>query len=242
VRILAEHILFDARLGLVSGELRLLKPTGQDSGEGLYWRWESFLKLMDSAFHSLIGANGSLFLMKRELFTQVDAASVDDFERTLTVLEQGWRAAYVPQAIVTEDATEQVHQEMRRKIRIITQEWFAMFRHAKLLNPFQFPQVAFLLFSHKLIRWLLFVFALGMLLASAAIGKGIYLYLFIIQVVVYTFGAVGIVTKTQSRQGVLMNASAYITGMCYASCLAFIQFLAGRQIGVWNPTRTGESK
>jgi GT2 family glycosyltransferase len=88
---------------MVSGELRLLRKADRSSGEGLYWRYESFLKEMDSRFKSLIGANGSIFLIKKELFGKVDPQSVDDFERTREVLKQGFLVMYEPQAMVFEE-------------------------------------------------------------------------------------------------------------------------------------------
>ncbi len=89
LKLLMQEMLSDPRIGLVSGRLKLVKGEGRQSGEGLYIRYESFLRELDSRFHSVLVAVGALFLIRRELFTKIDESSADDFERTLYVLDHG---------------------------------------------------------------------------------------------------------------------------------------------------------
>src|SRR5690606_34144812 len=94
VRIMVSKMLSAPNIGMVTGELRLFRKGEKASGEGLYWKYEAFLKRMDSQFKSVICANGSLYMIRRELFTEVHPGTVDDFERTLQVMEKGFRVAY----------------------------------------------------------------------------------------------------------------------------------------------------
>jgi len=231
-------MLSDDKLGMVSGELRLQRKVEQSSGEGLYWRYESFLKDMDSRFKSLIGANGSIFLIKRELFGKVDPQSVDDFERTLEVLKAGYLAAYEPNATVSEEETEKASQEISRKIRIISQEWFAMRRNSMLLNPFRFPAISFLLFSHKLLRWLFFIFVLTGFVSSLLLSRiWFYRYVCLAQIMVYLIGTAGLIAQSKNKRIPGSGLPGYFMAMVWSSAVAFRNFLANKNYGVWKPIR-----
>lgn len=238
VMLLVKKMLSNPQLGLVSGELRLVKAGEKQSGEGLYWRYESFLKKMDSDFKSIIGANGSIFLIRRELFTEVDPQSVDDFERTLIVLKEGYLAAYEPLAIVTEEETEKASQEISRKIRIITQEWHAMQRNRSLLNPFRFPEISFILFSHKLIRWLLFAFVLTGFFSSAFLSFMLFYKLtFILQIVFYGLGLIGLALQHTGIHIPLTGIATYFVAMVYSSAVALKNYITNKNFGMWKPIR-----
>ncbi len=228
----------DTRIGLVSGELRLHKKGDMQSGEGLYWRYESFLKQMDSRFKTSIGANGSIFLIKRDLFTEIDPQSVDDFERTLIVLKHGFLAAYEPLATVSEEETQKASEEVSRKIRIISQEWFALRRNAVLLNPFHFPAISFLLVSHKLLRWLFFVFVLTGFVSSALLTHTwFYILVLVMQVVFYLLGTLGLVSQSMGKRIPLTGIPSYFVAMIYSSAIAFKNFLINKNFGMWKPIR-----
>ena len=238
VMLLVQKMLSNPQLGLASGELRLLKAGNLQSGEGLYWRYESFLKKMDSSFKSIIGANGSIFLIRRELFTEIDPQSVDDFERTLIVLQKGYLAAYEPLAIVTEEETEKASQEISRKIRIITQEWYAMQRNRGLLNPFRFPAISFILYSHKIIRWLLFAFVLTGFISSAfLLAMWFYKLAFILQIVFYGLGLIGLSLQHTGIHLPLTGIATYFVAMVYSSAVALKNYLINKNFGMWKPIR-----
>ena len=238
LKLLMRKMLSDSRLALVSGELRLVPAEGGKSGEGLYWRYESWLKKLDSDFHSLIGANGSMFLIRRELFQKVDPQSVDDFERVLTVLKQGFKATYEPRANVFEEETESAGQEMARKIRIITREWYVLERNLKLLNPLRHPATSFQLVSHKLLRWLFFVFVLTGFLASALLLKiWFYRVTFLLQALIYGLGALGLLFQAKGRRLPLSTVPAYLVAMIWSSLAAFVRYALRTRTNTWNPVR-----
>ncbi len=238
LRLLMARILSYPRLALVSGELRLVSGEGEKSGEGLYWRYESWVKHLDSDFHSLIGANGSIFLIRRDQFKPVDPQSVDDFERVLTVLKSGFLAAYEPQANVFERETESAGQEMARKIRIVTREWYVLERNLKLFNPFRHPATSFQLLSHKLLRWLFFVFVLTGFLASASLFDiWFYRVTFLLQCLIYGLGALGLLWQKRGRRLPLSTVPAYIVAMIWSSAAAFVRYILRTRTNTWNPVR-----
>ncbi|HNW99833.1 MAG TPA: glycosyltransferase [Candidatus Cloacimonadota bacterium] len=237
VRIMAEVMLSDSRIGLASGTL-ILDDMNGDSGEGLFWKYETWLKQQDSDFYSIIVSNGSLFMIRRDLFKIVDNSSADDFERALVTLHSSYIAVNVPEALASEPVTGIVPEEIGRKIRIITQEWNTIARNYELLNFFKYPQVSFLLISHKILRWLFFVFVIGIFVSSLLLANILfYRVLFYIQVICYLVG--GIELYLQSRKKHIPGAGfpAYSIGMFYASIIAFKNFIVRKNFGIWNPTR-----
>ena len=238
VRIMISMILSAPNIGMVTGELRLFRKSGKASGEGLYWKYEAFLKRMDSQFKSVICANGSLYLIRRELFTEVHPGTVDDFERTLQVMEKGLRVAYEPNAWVGEEETESANQEISRKVRIITREWQAMGRHLTLLNPFRHPKVSFLLWSHKLLRWPFFVFVLTIYITSGLlIFNPVYLTLFILQTLFYAWGVIGLIAQRSGWHPPLSGIASYVVAMVYSSAMAMYNLVMNRSTGMWKPIR-----
>ena len=237
VKELLKVMLSDTRTGIVSGELKLIKKGDRDSGEGLYWKYECFVKKMDSSFASIIGSNGSIYLIRRELFGQIDPSAIDDFERTLHVLSNGFRAVYTPLAVVTEEVTQQAREEISRKIRIITREWFSLGRYTHLLNPFSFGRISLILFSHKLLRWLFFLFLLMMLVSSAFISTPFYKVVFALQLVFYLIGIAGLAAQKYNKHVPVLSLVSYITAMGWASMVAFFYCLFKVNLQTWNPVR-----
>jgi cellulose synthase/poly-beta-1,6-N-acetylglucosamine synthase-like glycosyltransferase len=226
----------DPGIGMVSGELRK-KGTGKDSGESLYWKYEFLLRSLDSDFISIICATGALYLIRRDLFCQINPDTTDDFERTLHVLASGFKAVYAPRAIAYEETTEKAIEEIGRKVRIISREWKALQKYSCLLNPFRFGRISFVLFSHKLIRWLAFVFLLMMFASSLFIRSSFYQLVFILQLIFYAIGVLELVLQSMKKHIPSTGLIAYVTAMGWSSMLAFFRFVFNMQSGIWNPVR-----
>jgi biofilm PGA synthesis N-glycosyltransferase PgaC len=234
---LVEAISQNPQIGIVSGELKLIKAGDKDSGEGLYWKYETFLKRMDSAFSSIVGSNGSIYLIRRELFSLIHPQAIDDFERTLSVLSKGYKAVYVPEAIVKEKVTEHAQEEIKRKVRIIAREWAALKRNIVLLNPFRFCRISFVLISHKIIRWLFFLFVLLILISCIMLPYPFYQWLLKLQILFYLIGVLELIAQNAGKHIPGTGLIAYFTAMVWASLLAFIKFIFSVNTGVWNPVR-----
>ena len=235
VKELVKTMKSNDKIGMVSGELKLLKDNNKDSGEGYYWKYESWLKRLESKFYSIIGANGSIFLIKRKYFTQIHPASVDDFERALIILKKGLIVKYNPKAIVYEDVTQKATEEINRKIRIITQEWFAIFRQkAVFINT----SIAFLLFSHKIIRWLLPLFSIFILISNCFIFYSTFFVVtFIGQLLIYILGTLELILEIKRKTIKPLKIFAYYTAMNYAAFMALIKFIKGKQYATWDTIR-----
>src|SRR5258705_3229419 len=122
VRNITRHYL-DPATGGVAGEKKVISPNGGDhevgGGEGLYWKYESFLKKIDSDFYSVVGAAGELFSVKRALYHPLPGNIIlDDFVISLETAQKGYRIIYEPGAYAMESPSFSMKDESKRKVRI----------------------------------------------------------------------------------------------------------------------------
>jgi cellulose synthase/poly-beta-1,6-N-acetylglucosamine synthase-like glycosyltransferase len=105
----------DPKTGCVAGEKRLVEKVADvaaAAGEGLYWKFESWVKKMDSELNSAVGAVGELFAIRRELFEEVETDTIlDDFIISLRIAQKGYKIAYSPNAYAEETASLNVKEE-----------------------------------------------------------------------------------------------------------------------------------
>lgn len=143
----------DKRVGGVSGEIRLKKSkTGNQ--EGTYWKLESRIKDFEGKVGSLIGANGGMYAIRRELYWKYPVGETiqDDILMTLKVISAGYDFTYDTMAYSHEEPTATNEDEFKRKKRIQVSNLGTIRYVKEFLNPFT-GFTAFALWSHKILRW-----------------------------------------------------------------------------------------
>jgi cellulose synthase/poly-beta-1,6-N-acetylglucosamine synthase-like glycosyltransferase len=157
----------DPKVGCASGLYRL--RTGADlrgEGEGLYWRYETFLKRQESRLHSILGAHGAFYAIRKALFQRFGESEInDDYLVPMRIIAQGYRAIYEPEALAWERETASVEGEFARRRRIAAGNCQQMVALRRMLSPF-YGWVAWSFFSHKVLRTLAPVFLLLLLVSS----------------------------------------------------------------------------
>ena len=155
--------------GCVAGEKRILEKEADaaaGAGEGLYWKFESWIKNMDAELNTAVGAVGELFAIRTELFEDVENDTLlDDFIISLRIARKGYHIAYTPNAYAEETASLNVKEELKRKIRIAAGGIQTIFRLKGLLNPFRYGLLSWQYFSHKVLRWTLAPLSLFLIFA-----------------------------------------------------------------------------
>ncbi len=157
----------DPKVGCVSGEKRVAAAQQDNaaSGEGLYWKYESFLKRMDGRLKGVTGAAGELFALRTALFEPVSRDTLlDDFVMSLRVVLRGYKTAYCATAFASETASANIREEEKRKVRIAAGGLQSVARLTPLLNPFRFGLFSWQYLSHRVLRWTLTPVALFLLL------------------------------------------------------------------------------
>lgn len=157
VRNITRHYRF-ADTGGVAGEKKVLAETANGKqvgeGEGLYWKYESFLKKIDSDFYSVVGAAGELFSVRKDLYEPVPPnAILDDFVISLKVAQQGFRIIYEPAAQASELPSFSIKDEQKRKVRIAAGGFQSIVMLKGLLAFWKQPRLSFLYISHRVLRW-----------------------------------------------------------------------------------------
>jgi len=144
----------DPAVGAVSGEeVRVAAPGSEVSAEGLYWRYESAVKILESRLNCSLGGNGSVLAVRRSLFSPKEQSIVEDFQIPLEIRFQGYRVVYDPEAIAVEETAPTWAAQFARRIRIGAGNYQTFFSHLEYLNPRK-GFLAFSFFSHRVLRWL----------------------------------------------------------------------------------------
>lgn len=154
----------DEKVGGVAGEKRIAsnkEDNASGSGEGLYWKYESALKKMDSKLSTAIGAAGELFALRTELYHEPEPDTIiEDFVTSMKIVAKGYRFVYEPDACAVETASATIKDEWKRKVRISGGGIQAIIRLPELLNPFRYGLISWQYISHRVLRWTLAPLAL----------------------------------------------------------------------------------
>ena len=157
----------DPQVGCVSGTYRLAgTPDLRAQGEGLYWRYETFLKCQESQLHSILGAHGACYAIRRRLFQQLPAHAInDDYLIPMQVIAQGYRAIYEPEAVAWEREHTSVQGELARRRRIAAGNCQQILQLRQILH-LRSGWVVFCVVSHKVLRTLAPLLMITLLVSS----------------------------------------------------------------------------
>ena len=233
------------KVGCVAGEKRIFgfeKDSAAGSGEGLYWKYESFLKSYDARLYSVVGAAGELFAIRREYYTDVEHDTLlDDFIISLRIVMQGYTTQYDPEAYACETSSVNVKEELKRKVRIAAGGFQSIIRLAPLLNIFKYGILSFQYISHRVLRWTLAPLSLLLLLISnfvLALQTGIFLYGFFsiafwLQVLFYVMACVGWFLENRHIKLKILFLPYYFFIMNLAVYLGFFRHIKKSQNVIW---------
>ena len=227
-------------VGCVCGELRYTNPerAGAGEGEGYYWRYEQFLKRLESRLGALVGANGSIYAVRRELFEELDPRIISDFILPIRLRRRGHRVVYAPGAVAEEESGRGFGEELRRRRRIVARSLYGLWREAGALNPFAHPLLAFQILSHKVVRWLVPVLLLVLLAAgAAAAAEGVEPYgkLLAAQLGLYGLALLGGLFPRRCGRLTLFYLPAYFCAINIGALLGLLGALRGERHTVWEP-------
>jgi cellulose synthase/poly-beta-1,6-N-acetylglucosamine synthase-like glycosyltransferase len=164
----------DPAIGCVCGHLVYVNPEESATADAgaRYWSFDEWLKRLETDTGSCVGADGSLFAIRRALFAPVPPDIIDDFFTSLSIWCAGWRVVIAPDLVAYERSSSSSREEFRRKIRIACRA----FNCHRLLWPRLARLPAWDLYkylSHKLMRWVSGAWvALGAIALALALTAG----------------------------------------------------------------------
>lgn len=228
----------DPSVGCVCGRL-ILHDAGHSAlgvGESIYWNLESEIKKLEGKLGIVIGANGGIYAIRRELFERipVDKTVMDDFFVTTRVLKAGKEAIYEPQAIGSEETSLETYGEFHRKVRISQANFNLLPKYMPLLNPLR-GLVAYGFFSHKLLRWVAPVLMMVLLISNALllVRGPLYGALFAAQVMLYAIAGLGYVRNGKTKNSKFLLIPFYFVSMNMALLIGMFRALSKKQGGAW---------
>jgi len=228
----------DPDIGAVCGRLVLTDPQSGRNADGLYWRYETFLKRCEARLGALLGANGAIYAVRRTAHSGIPPETIiDDFVIPLRItIETGRRLLYDEEAVAHEETPGEIHDEFRRRVRIGTGGFQSMRHIWPLLHP-RYGWLALSLVSHKFLRWLCPFFLLGELVANLCLCNHVFYYaLFMAQMAFLALAAHGTRLSGRGHFVKLARLSAMFSAMNLALFVGFVYWLLGRYGGVWTPT------
>ena len=209
----------DPDVGCVCGELQYRRGK---SGERFYWRYEVFLKQLESRAGILLGANGSIYAVRKDCFHPLPADTMSDFLEPILIYGTGRKVIYEPQAIAVED---EPRVTFSRKRRIILRALNSLPHMTSLMNPFRKHNLSVSILSHKAVRWFMpFLLATLFLSNVFLLEIPFYRIFFTIQLLFYA----GALFSRTIRYFIVVNV---------ASFAAIIDWLRGVKITTWKVER-----
>ncbi len=162
--------LADPEVAYVCGRLRLEKGAGTNR-EGLYWRYELWLREQESRLGSVTGGNGAIYALRRGDYVEVDPRWGHDLSLPYRMVQNGRRAVYEPAALAFERPTPTNETEYARKVRMFEHCWEITLRGSLLrrLPPGYLVSIV----SHRVLRYSSGLLHLVLLGATVVlVGKG----------------------------------------------------------------------
>jgi cellulose synthase/poly-beta-1,6-N-acetylglucosamine synthase-like glycosyltransferase len=211
-------------------------------GESRYTSYEMWIRGLETRVDGLVGVSGCFYAVRKPLHMEPlpDALS-RDFAAALVARERGYRAISVADAICFVPRTASLHAEYRRKVRTMTRGLHTLWYKRGLLNPFRYGVFAWLLFSHKLCRWLVpwalvaLAGGLALLVPAAPWAR----WALAAAVGVFTVGAAGWLWPGRDNPPRFLALPSYLVAGTVAGLHAWLKALRGERNAVWEPTRRG---
>ncbi|MDB5100308.1 MAG: glycosyl transferase family 2 [Cyanobacteria bacterium RYN_339] len=234
----------DPEVGMAAGEKRVLGAGNAAKGEGLYWRYEHFLKQQDSLLSSAMGATGEIFAIRKALWKPVPGDSIiEDFVISMGVVQGGHRVIFDPSAVSEEQASPDLREEFKRKVRITAGGWQSVVRLWPLLSP-TYGRVAFQYVSHRVLRWVVVPLLLPLLLvlnAVMAVDSRHYLALMGLHLAFYAAAFAGYAMQAQGRRPRATYVPFYFAYLNVAALCGGWRYLRNAQPVTWEKVRRAEA-
>ena len=212
----------DPQVACVAGEKRVMsRHEGEIAaeGEGLYWKYESTLKRLDSELYSAMGAAGELNAIRTKLYEPMpETALLDDFVMSMKLVEQGYRIAYTSNAYAMEYGSANLEEESKRKRRIAAGGLQSSWWLRSMMNPFKNFTVAFQFVSHRVLRWsitpiaMLALIPLNVALVMMKAGTA-YTVIWILQIIFYLAAFGGYLLEQRGKKNKLLYVPYYFLFM-----------------------------
>ncbi|HSJ64396.1 MAG TPA: glycosyltransferase [Gemmatimonadaceae bacterium] len=211
-----------------------------NQGESGYVGYEMRVRALETRLGSIVGASGSFFAMRRDLHeSDFPEALSRDFASALMAVERGFRAVSVDDAVCLVPRTGALRSEFRRKARTMARGLETLWYKRHLMNPLRHGLFAWMLISHKLCRWLVYLtlpLALLGAIAIATVWPPLWI-LIALGAMAIALGVLGMRWPDDRRAPPFIALPGFALASNVAGMLAWMKFFRGESSAVWEPTR-----
>ncbi len=227
----------DAEVGCVCGRkiYRDTRSMATAKAERLYWKLEEYLKRCESMSGSVAGADGAIYAIRKKLYVPFDEMLIDDLLISLNVFEQGYRLISDPEALAFESAATFAGEEYSRKNRIVALAIKTLVRHHRFLDPSKTGLMAWRIWSHKVIRWMVPFFLIISAISLISLAtQGKYLWFGAAALTLVIAAAIGASLEMRGRKSRLFSLPFYFFLVNTAALIGWMKYLTGRVETTWN--------
>ncbi|MFH1413966.1 MAG: glycosyltransferase family 2 protein [Candidatus Omnitrophota bacterium] len=230
----------DPSVGGVGGELAYVNKSNSLVGRTgeIYWEYEKFLKKRENLITSLIGVSGCCYAVRKQLYEPIKSDIISDFVIAQMIYKKGKRVVYEPEAISYETGNTNPKEEFKMRVRVATRTIHGIWYMRFLLNPFKYGFFAMQLLSHKVLRYLIPIFLLGLFLVNIALFLSrpelIYKLSLFLQISFYLSAFTGWFLKAKNR---VLYVPFYFCITNFALLTGLLEFLRGEKQVAWKPLR-----
>lgn len=232
-------------IGLVDSRMmsKGIKKNGISRQESAYISMEVNLKHNEGlVWGTMMGPFGGCFAMRKNLFTPVPKNFlVDDFFLNLNVLKNRKRSINEMEATVSEDVSNILSEEFRRKSRIAAGSFQNLSYYSGLLWP-PFTSLSFSFFSHKILRWFGPLLLILIIISNVFIFRKnmIYMYSIYLEGILFVIAIIDLIVSRFNKHIVFFRFVTHFFSMNLALSLGLIKFIKGIKSNVWEPTKRNQ--
>ena len=231
----------DEKVGCVIGKITYLNigDTSISEGEGIYWKYEQFLRYKESVIGNFTMGNGFMAI-RSELFKPLNPHVGEDFVLPIRTAMSGYRVVYEPEAI----SETVLHQNKARdmfstRVRVISKDLRGLLHCRSILNPISYPLYSWGLISHKLSRWLVPYFLILILIVNIfLIHSPFYQVIFILQIIFYLSALTGYLWQRSGKPSFIFGIPFSFCLVNLAALVGVARLLTGKKSGQWEPVRS----
>ncbi len=233
----------DKQVGGVCGRLLLTDGSTGENVDGIYWRYENRLKEWEGKLGALLGANGAIYAIRKEIYQPIPSQTiVDDFVIGMRIHQSGYQLLYEKEAIAREETAPTISDELQRRTRIGAGAFQSLTWLWRLLLP-RYPLVSWAFWSHKVFRWFCPAFMVIALVSNFLLAQTpLYQTLLALQGIFYTTAVLGNFSLLPGKLGKFAQAVWMFVNMNIALALGFNRWLFNTQKGTWKRTERSETE
>ena len=229
----------DPTIGGVTGEAKYIEglELPAERCEDKYWEYEKYLKTKETVLGSMVGGDGAIYAIRKNLYVPLDTQDISDFLNPLQIVSKGFRVVYEPEAVCYEEASGSFKKEFKRKSRIVSRSLKSTFKIPNVLNPFKTGIFSLQLLSHKLLRWHVPILLIIILISSYLLGVRSpgYKYFFFFQLAFYGLSLISPFLQLKSNYSYIPY---YFCVVNYASFIGILNAYTGNVPAIWIPQRS----